>query len=247
VIKTWKTSTDPLFEEKKNRVLCLYDIADGKVKPKRSDPAVVICMDEFGPLNLLPRPGKQWAPQVVKGQTSAAPRRRLLGQRGRRRPHLVHRRDSASSHVQLPRPRRRDVDQVRTDKWWFHVVSNELYTYLFASPTRAKSAPDEAGVLPEFAGVMVHDRLAMYFKYKNATHAICLAHILRELEPIGIRWDQGWANDMTALLTEMNNAAHDARSTGATRLSPSLLQDFSRSLRQRRRAGPLGQPRPAQP
>ena len=42
-------------------------------------------------------------------------------------------------------------DQVRTDKWWFHVVSNELYTYLFASPTRAKSAPDEAGVLPEFA------------------------------------------------------------------------------------------------
>lgn len=117
-------------------------------------------------------------------------------------------------------------DQVRTDKWWFHVVSNELYTYLFASPTRAKSAPDEAGVLPEFAGVMVHDRLAMYFKYKNATHAICLAHILRELEPIGIRWDQGWANDMTTLLTEMNNAAHDARSTGATRLSPSLLESF---------------------
>jgi transposase len=60
---------------------------------------------------------------------------------------------------------------VRTDKWWFHVVSNELYTYLFASPTRATSAPDEAGVLPEFAGVMVHDRLALYFKYKNATHA----------------------------------------------------------------------------
>jgi transposase len=117
-------------------------------------------------------------------------------------------------------------DQVRTDKWWFHVVSNDLYTYLFASPTRAKSAPDEAGVLPGFAGVMVHDRLAMYFKYKNATHAICLAHVLRELEAIGIRWDQGWANDMRTLLTEMNNAAHDARSTGATELSPSLLKTF---------------------
>jgi transposase len=33
-------------------------------------------MDEFGPLNLLPRPGKQWAPRIVKGETSAAPRRR---------------------------------------------------------------------------------------------------------------------------------------------------------------------------
>ncbi len=28
---------------------------------------MVICMDEFGPLNLLPRPGKQWAPRIVKG------------------------------------------------------------------------------------------------------------------------------------------------------------------------------------
>jgi transposase len=117
-------------------------------------------------------------------------------------------------------------DQVRTDKWWFHVVSNDLYTYLFASPTRAKSAPDEAGVLPDFAGVMVHDRLAMYFKYDNATHAICLAHVLRQLEPIGIGWNQGWANDMTALLTEMNNAAHDARDAGATRLSPNLIKTF---------------------
>ncbi len=31
-------------------------------------PSVVICMDEFGPLNLLPRPGKQWAPRIVKGE-----------------------------------------------------------------------------------------------------------------------------------------------------------------------------------
>jgi len=76
VIKTWKTSTDPDFEEKKNRVLELYDIADGKTKPKRGDPKVVICMDEFGPLNLLPRPGKQWAPTVVKGDASSTPRRR---------------------------------------------------------------------------------------------------------------------------------------------------------------------------
>ena len=77
VIKTWKQSKDPDFEAKKNRVLELYDIADGKSKPKRSDPTVVICMDEFGPLNLLPRPGKQWAPMIATGESSTAgPRRR---------------------------------------------------------------------------------------------------------------------------------------------------------------------------
>src|SRR3954462_192744 len=59
VIKTWKRSNDPEFETKKNRVLELYDIADGKAEPGPDDPTVVFCMDEFGPLNLLPRPGRQ--------------------------------------------------------------------------------------------------------------------------------------------------------------------------------------------
>jgi transposase len=76
VIKTWKQSSDPDFETKKNRVLELYEIADGKAKPKRGDPTVVICMDEFGPLNLLPRPGKQWAPVAVKDDGAGGSRRR---------------------------------------------------------------------------------------------------------------------------------------------------------------------------
>jgi transposase len=52
--KTWKASTDPQFLEKMHRVLDLYDHppADGRV----------ICTDEFGPLNLQPRPGRAWRP-----------------------------------------------------------------------------------------------------------------------------------------------------------------------------------------
>ena len=93
VIKTWKQSNDPDFEAKKNRVLELYDIADGKAKPKKGDPTVVICMDEFGPLNLLPRPGKQWAPMIVKGErvptrpTAPAPPGHLHAHQGRPPPH----------------------------------------------------------------------------------------------------------------------------------------------------------------
>jgi transposase len=77
VIKTWKQSNDPDFEVKKNRVLELYDIAEGRMEPGPEDPTVVLCMDEFGPLNLLPRPGRQWAPVAVKGEAvEGAPRRR---------------------------------------------------------------------------------------------------------------------------------------------------------------------------
>src|SRR3954464_7388086 len=77
-IKTWKQSNDPDFEAKKTRVLELYDIAEGKAEPGPGDPTVVFSMDEFGPLNLLPRPGKQWAPVVGRHDKGSprSPRRR---------------------------------------------------------------------------------------------------------------------------------------------------------------------------
>jgi transposase len=53
--KTWKASKDPDFVAKKTRILDLYDHppTDGRV----------ICVDEFGPLNLQPRPGRGWFPR----------------------------------------------------------------------------------------------------------------------------------------------------------------------------------------
>jgi transposase len=60
-IKTWKTSRDPDYAAKKARVEHLYAIADREVIPDDGEPDVVLCMDEFGPLNLQPHPGRQWA------------------------------------------------------------------------------------------------------------------------------------------------------------------------------------------
>jgi hypothetical protein len=57
-------------------VLELYAIADGRAAAGPGDPTVVLCMDEFGPLNLQPRPGRQWAPTTVGEGDLARPRRR---------------------------------------------------------------------------------------------------------------------------------------------------------------------------
>ncbi len=45
-VKTWKTSTDPDYEAKKNVVLELYAIADGKAAPGPGDPTVIVCMNQ---------------------------------------------------------------------------------------------------------------------------------------------------------------------------------------------------------
>ena len=57
-------------------MLELYAIADGRAQPRPGDPAVVICVDEFGPLNLQPHPGKQWAPAATGPGDPDRPRRR---------------------------------------------------------------------------------------------------------------------------------------------------------------------------
>jgi transposase len=77
-LKTWKASKDPLYTEKKARVEHLYAIADREITPAGGDPDVVFCVDEFGPLNLQPRPGRQWAAVSGKGkEPGRAPRRRM--------------------------------------------------------------------------------------------------------------------------------------------------------------------------
>ncbi len=54
-------------------MLELYALADGERAAAEGDPEVVICVDEFGPLNLQPHPGRQWA---VRGGGGERPRRR---------------------------------------------------------------------------------------------------------------------------------------------------------------------------
>ena len=45
--------------------------------PEAGEPEVIFCVDEFGPLNLQPRPGRQWAAVSGKNkQPGRAPRRR---------------------------------------------------------------------------------------------------------------------------------------------------------------------------
>ena len=77
-LKTWKASTDPDYAVKKARVEHLYAIADREVIPEPGEPQVIFCVDEFGPLNLQPRPGRQWAAVSGKSKESGrAPRRRM--------------------------------------------------------------------------------------------------------------------------------------------------------------------------
>jgi len=68
------------------------------------------------------------------------------------------------------------TDRVGTATCWMHVVSTGLFTLIHASVTRGTDAIAQAGVLIGYRGVIVHDRLALYWKLKKARHGLCAAH-----------------------------------------------------------------------
>src|SRR4051794_4478571 len=64
---------------------------------------------------------------------------------------------------------------------WLHVASSARFTALCCHRRRGKEGIDAAGVLPGFTGTLAHDAFAPYASYPAAEHALCNAHLLREL------------------------------------------------------------------
>lgn len=100
-------------------------------------------------------------------------------------------------------------------KWWFHVACTALLTLLGVHRRRGVDATDHFGVLPRVRGTLVHDRWAPYWRYTQAAHAICNAHILRDLAAVAeVASQQNWADAMAGLLVDAKRRAEAAAAAG---------------------------------
>ena len=86
---------------------------------------------------------------------------------------------------------------------WVHSLSSEQYTYLFVHPKRGKKALEsEVSLLPRLNNWLVHDCWASYFAFSDVKHALCGAHILRELQALIDRKSR-WAGRMHKYLIDL--------------------------------------------
>lgn len=108
---------------------------------------------------------------------------------------------------------------------WVHVASNALVTLIECHKRRGTVAMDAMGVIETMTGVAVHDGWKPYRAY-DVVHALCNSHHLRELDNVGVVWDQGWANEMIDLLMEARDAVEKAKSEGKDRLDDSVLHSI---------------------
>jgi transposase len=100
--------------------------------------------------------------------------------------------------------------KIQGKRYWLRVASTDKYTCYFSHPKRGSEAIDAMGILPEFKGVAVHDGWKPYNGY-NCDHALCNAHLQRELTGIEENYKQQWAKDMSELLSEMKNYADECK------------------------------------
>lgn len=108
--------------------------------------------------------------------------------------------------------------------WWFHVASTATLTLLVAHRSRGQTAVDDAGVLEHINGVLVHDRAAMYWNYAGDRHALCVAHLCRDLTGIATHQrHQQWAEGLRSVLYDAKRLCDEARERGDPALDPGTL------------------------
>lgn len=112
-------------------------------------------------------------------------------------------------------------------RYWFHVACNGLLTLLDCHEKRGDDALVDMAVLPFFSGVLVSDGWKPYWSIEGIEHALCCAHLLRDLASLSSSArHRAWADDMADLLVEAKNAVQGALAEGRAGLSPSRLSSY---------------------
>jgi transposase len=105
---------------------------------------------------------------------------------------------------------------------WIHDASTEKATLYKYHSNRGCLAMNEIGILPGFNGIAVHDFYASYLKY-DCRHALCNAHLLRELIFQEEEKKQSWALKMKDLLLEIKVTVESCESL---HLVHNVISDF---------------------
>jgi transposase len=123
---------------------------------------------------------------------------------------------------------------------WVHSASSGKFVLVTVHAKRGRDGMNAAGVLPGFAGIACHDAWAPYDCYDRAGHALCNAHLLRELTAVtetGTDADVTWAGQAIDALLALKKAADAARAEGRDAVSAETLEEHSRWLREAAAAG----------
>jgi transposase len=101
---------------------------------------------------------------------------------------------------------------------WLHTVASDMLTWYGVHAKRGMLAIVSHGILPKRIATLVHDCWGPYWQL-DCEHALCNAHLLRELTFLHETTNQRWPKRMIALLLTARDRCEAARQDERTALS----------------------------
>jgi transposase len=139
--------------------------------------------------------------------------------------------------------------RVKNKLHWLHILSTKTLTWYGVHQKRGQEALDFFAILPECKGILVHDCWKAYLDLP-CMHALCNAHILRELVFIHEEFEQVWAKSLFDLLLDMNKKREEQKLVASCFPPERLLewhQQYKETLREGRKVNPPIIPAPDAP
>ena len=110
---------------------------------------------------------------------------------------------------------------------WLHTVASDTLTWYGLHAKRGMLAIAEHGILPKRIATLVHDCWMPYW-HLDCEHALCNAHLLRELTFVHETTGQRWPQRLIGLLRRANQRCEAARREDKTALSARQIQRISK-------------------
>jgi len=128
---------------------------------------------------------------------------------------------------------------------WLHVARTDALTAYHLDPSRGREAAKAGGVLEGYDGTLVHDALKVYDAWPaGATHALCGAHLLRELTAVAQAHPEAlWPDQARRALVDLSRAARAARAAGLAAIPPQTAAEPLHLLRHAVLVGLAAHPR----
>jgi len=131
---------------------------------------------------------------------------------------------------------------------WLHCACTDKWRLYSVEEKRGKEGIEAMGILPLANGLVVHDFWKPYHKYDNVLHAMCCAHLERELVYAEESGKQNWAKALRELFQTMCHRRAVLTAEGAEAFPEQelegYLQQYDKLVEEGMQANPIPEKKP---
>jgi hypothetical protein len=107
----------------------------------------------------------------------------------------------------------------------FRNYSDKKHVLYTANPTKGKKAIEDDGILPRFAGILIHDHNTVNYNY-GMGNGECNVHLIRYLKANSANTYHNWSDEMIGFLLALKRSKESAKGFGLSGFEQDDTENF---------------------